>query len=73
MKKCKHAILGIGGGGGGGGGVEGGELQERNSYLLVYTRQKIWISYMQEICRIGQDFLHNSFVCIKFHPILCQV
>ena len=66
MKKCKHAILGIGGGGGGGGG--GGELQERNSYLLVYTRQKIWISYTQEICRIGQDFplcLHKIFFALS--------
>ena len=59
------------GGGGGGGGGGRGELQERNSYL--HTRQKIWISYLQEICRIGQDFLHNSFVRIKFRPILCQI
>ena len=34
---------------------------------------KIWISYMWEICRIGQDFLHFSFVYIKFRPILCHV
>ena len=29
--------------------------------------------HVMEICRIGQDFLHISYVCIKVHPILCQI
>ena len=29
---------------------------------------------MQEICRIGQDFLHIIFIhLLKFCPILCQI
>ena len=28
---------------------------------------------MQEICRIGQNFLHISFIYIEFRPILCQI
>ena len=38
-----------------------------------YHRTKIWISCMQEICRIGQDFLYISFVCVTFCPILCRI
>ncbi len=28
---------------------------------------------MQEICRIGQDFLYISFVCVTFRSILCRI
>ena len=41
--------------------------------MHVLHQIKIGISYMQEICRIGQDFLHFSFIHMNCCPILCQI
>ena len=53
-----------------------GQVSDRQSSMLASQLGhsiKIQISYMQEICRIGQDFLHILFICMKCCPILCQI
>ncbi len=63
MKKCKHAILGIGGGGGGGGG--GVESYRRGTATCLFTLDK---KCRFHTCRKCVGF-STQFICLhKISP-----
>ena len=48
------------------------QCQVATAIINWNTIQKFeFTSYMQETCRIGQNFLYISLICIKCCPILC--